>query len=111
MRTYRSIERKSRILGMPAGDLLLLLSLLVLLVLLGGIMGTFLKVSKYYYFSSLLAVLMLQFFLRYLNRRKHPSFLASWISYRFLQARKITVFPNSPSLWKPNPNPTNRMVP
>ncbi|WP_224995064.1 hypothetical protein [Cesiribacter sp. SM1] len=91
MRTYPAIERKSIILGMPAGDLMLLLCVLVVLVLLGGIMGTFFQVSKYYYFGSLLSVIVLQFVLRYLHRRRHPSFLASWISYYFLQARRITI--------------------
>lgn len=91
MKTYPAIERKSIILGMPAGDLMLLLCLLVLLVLLGGIMGTFFQVSKYYYFGSLLSVIVLQFVLRYLHRRQHPSFLASWISYHFLQAHRITI--------------------
>lgn len=96
MRTYRSLERKSIILGMPAGDLMLLLCLLVALVLLGGVLGTFLKVSKYYYFGSLFSVLALQLALRWLNRSKHPSFLASWISFYFLQARRITITPNPP---------------
>lgn len=91
MRTYPAIERKSIILGMPAGDLMLLLCLLVVLVLLGGIMGTFLQVSKYYYIGSLLSVIVLQFVLRYLHRRRHPSFLASWISYYFLQAHRIII--------------------
>lgn len=91
MRTYKSIERKSVILGMPVGDLLLLLSLLVALVLLGGVLGTFIRVSKYYYFGSLLFLIVLQFILRYLNRRKHPTYLASWISYHFLQPRRINI--------------------
>lgn len=91
MKTYKSIERKSIILGMPAGDLMLLLCLLLVLVLLGGIMGTFTQVSKYYYLCALLSVIALQFVLQYLNRRGHPTYVASLISYYFLQARRIII--------------------
>lgn len=91
MKTYKSLERQSIILGMPAGDLMLLLCLLVLLVLLGGIMGTFMKVSKWYFVCAMLTVIMLQLVLRYLNRQKHPTFFASWTSYYFLQAHKIDI--------------------
>jgi hypothetical protein len=94
MKTYKSIERNSIILGMPVRDLMLLLCLLLLLVLLGGIMGTFMPVSKYYYLGSLLLVTFLQFVLKYLNRRKHPTFVASRISYYFLQARRIAITSN-----------------
>jgi hypothetical protein len=79
---------------MPVQDLMLLLCLLIVLVLLGGIMGTFMPVSKYYYLCSLLFVILLQFFLKYLNRRKQPTFVASRISYYFLQVRRITITSN-----------------
>lgn len=91
MKTYKSIERKSRVLGMPVNDLALLFFLLIALVMLGAVLGAFMKVSKYYYLCSLLAVIVLQFVLKYFNRRKHPTFIASFFSYRFLQARKIAI--------------------
>lgn len=94
MKTYKSIERNSIILGMPVRDLMLLLCLLLVLVLLGGIMGTFMPVSKYYYLGALLLIVILQCILKYLNRRKHPTFVASRISYHFLQARRIAITSN-----------------
>lgn len=76
---------------MPVQDLLLLLALLISLVLLGGIMGTFMPVSKYYYLTSLCLVLLLLLVLRRLGRQQHPTFLSSFISYHFLQARRISL--------------------
>ena len=91
MKTYKSIERKSVVLGMPVNDLVLLLFLIIALVMLGAIMGAFIPVSKYYYLCSLLAVIVLQFILKYFNRRKHPTFISSFISYHFLQAHRISI--------------------
>ncbi|WP_017733366.1 hypothetical protein [Nafulsella turpanensis] len=103
MKTYKSIERKSMILGMPVQDLLLLMALLIGLVLLGGVMGTFMPVSKYYYLLSLCLVLLLLLLLRSLGRRKHPTFLSSVISYYFLQARRISLNPDDHE----NPTPSH----
>jgi hypothetical protein len=91
MKTYKSIERKSIILGMPVEDIMLLLSLLLGLVMLGGIMGASIKVSKLYYLISLLSVIALQFGLKYFNQKKHPTFIRSFISYYFLQVRRISI--------------------
>lgn len=80
---------------MPVQDLMLLLFLLIGLVLLGGIMGAFMPVSKYYYLCSLCVIVALQVVLKYLGSKKHPSFIASFVSYYFLQARRISMNQNS----------------
>jgi hypothetical protein len=95
MRTYKSIEKKSAILGMPITDLALLLFMLVGLVMLGSVVSIFIKVSKYYYLSILLLIIATCLFLKMMNRRAHPAFIVCAISYYFKQAKKITLLPNS----------------
>jgi hypothetical protein len=92
MRTYKSIEKKSVILGMPVMDLMLLLSSLVGLVMLGSIVSLFTVVSKYYYLGSLGLVILGYGILRYANRYGHPAYLPAALSFHFKQARQITPF-------------------
>ena len=79
---------------MPIQDLMMLLILLIALVLLGGIMGAFMPVSKYYYLCSLLVIVALQMVLKYFGSKKHPAFIASFVSYHFLQARRVSMDQN-----------------
>lgn len=89
MKTFKTIEKKSQILGMPLADLMFVSTLLIVLIVLGGIAGAFMEVSKYYYLISLLIVVILFLILKTVNQKKHPSFLLSWLSYHFFQAKKI----------------------
>lgn len=89
------------ILGMPVSDLVLLLFLLIGLVMLGGVLGAFFKVSKYYYLFSLLAIVVLHFLLKYLNRKKHPTFIKSAISYLWMQPGKIEITRPVSGLFEP----------
>lgn len=92
MKTYKSIERKSVIMGMPVADLMLLLALLIALVLLGSIGSIFFLVSKYYYLSTLGIVLALYISMKFINRRKHPNFLFAFLSFHFRQPGVIHPF-------------------
>ena len=92
MRTYKSIERRSTILGMPVTDLMLLLVALVGLVMLGSVISIFTPVSKYYYLCALGAVLGGYLVLRYANRNRHPSYLQAVLSFHFKQPKKISTF-------------------
>jgi threonine/homoserine/homoserine lactone efflux protein len=92
MKTYKSIERKSLILGMPIGDLMLLLALLIALVLLGSIGSIFFPVSKFYYLSTVGMVLLLYLAMKFINRRKHPNFLVAALSFHVRQPGVIQPF-------------------
>jgi hypothetical protein len=94
MRTYKSIEKKSAILGMPVTDLALLLFMLIGLVMAGSVISIFMPVSKYYYLSTLLLITSSYLCLRATGRRSHPAFILSALSFYFKQPKKITLLDN-----------------
>ncbi|MDO1449835.1 hypothetical protein Q0590_26385 [Rhodocytophaga aerolata] len=89
MKTYKSLERKSLILGMPLTDLLLLLSLLIALVLLGSIGSLFFPVSRYYYLATVAIIAGLYLLMKFINRKGHPHFLFAALSFHFRQPHVI----------------------
>jgi hypothetical protein len=101
MRTYKSIEKKSAILGMPLQDLALLLFMLIGLVMAGSVVSIFITVSKYYYLFTLLLICGLYCLLKITNRQAHPGFILCFISFYFKQPKKITLLHEAA-------NPNNR---
>jgi hypothetical protein len=94
MRTYKSIEKKSVILGMPLSDLALLLFMLIGLVMGGSVVSIFISVSKYYYLSTLLLIIGSYYLLKLANRKAHPAFIFCLISFHFKQPKKISLLNN-----------------
>ena len=89
MRVYKSIERKTKILGIPMQECGLLACLLVVLIMLGGIAGFFVNVSGSFFLFSLTLVLSIYVVLRHAAQKKHPGFLLSWLSYHCFQPKII----------------------
>ncbi|MDF9796269.1 uncharacterized protein YacL [Catalinimonas alkaloidigena] len=92
MKTFKSIEKKAQILGLPMQDLFTLLFGLSIAMVLGIVINFFLPVSKYYFFAVLIATFGAFFLLKRINLRKHPSFLFSLISYRLWQPKHLEVW-------------------
>ena len=66
-----------------------LLAAFLALMVLGIVLNFFVPVTKYYFFVVLLSTVGAFFSLKRINKSKHPSFLFSYFSYRFLQDRKL----------------------
>ena len=92
MKTFKTIERKAQLLGLPMQDLFALLFGLSLAIVVGIILNFFVAVSKYYFLAVVVSVVGAFFLLKRINRRKHPSFLFSYLSYHLWQARKLEVW-------------------
>ena len=92
MKTFKTIERKAQLLGLPMQDLFALLFGLSLAIVAGIILNFVVAVSKYYFLAVLASVVGAFFLLKRINRRKHPSFLFSYLSYHLWQPRKLEVW-------------------
>lgn len=91
MKTFKAIEKKAQLLGLPMQDMFALLFGLSLAMVLGIVLNFFVPVTKYYFFVVMLSTVGAFFSLKRINKSKHPSFLFSYFSYRFLQTRRIEI--------------------
>jgi hypothetical protein len=91
MRSYKSIERPAQVLGMNLQDLGLLVGLFIGSVLLLGFLGMAIKIPRMVYLVVILTEVGLILGLRYLTRTQAPGFLMGWLSYTFIQPRRLAV--------------------
>ncbi|MEM6342966.1 MAG: hypothetical protein AAF927_03765 [Bacteroidota bacterium] len=89
MRVYKSLERKSWVLGLPLNQIGLLLCLFLVLTVGGSLLSVLLALPWWYYLASLALVLSLYLLLRKAAKRQHPDFLLSFLSYRYFQPDEI----------------------
>ena len=92
MRVYKSLERKSWILGLPLNQIGLLLCLFLVLTIAGSLAGILIKVSWLYYLLAFSSVLSLYLLLRKAANKQHPDYLLSFLSFRFDQCRCNLMF-------------------
>ena len=93
MRSYKSIERPAQVLGMNLQDLGILVGLFIGSVLLLGCLGMAVKIPRLVYLLVILSEVGLLLGLRYLTRTQAPGFLMGWLSYTFIQPRRLAVGP------------------
>ncbi len=93
MRSYKSIERPAQVLGMNLQDLGLVVGLFIGSVLLLGFLGMAIKVPRLVYLVVILVELALLLGFRYLSKTRAPGFLMGWLSFTFIQPRRIAVGP------------------
>ncbi len=107
MVTRRYLEKKSTVLGLPMYQVGLLVLLMVILIIL----SSFLKMMapQYRWFNHMVVLLLAggYLLLRYAASRRHPSYLASLVSYRLLQCRKYYL-PTTPLLLKTKTDDTKK---
>jgi len=89
MKTFRSIEKQAHLLGLPMTDLFALLFVMSLAIVLGIVLNFMIPMSKYYFWGIILLAGLSYLLLKRLNRKKHPSRLFSYLSYRFWQPRHL----------------------
>lgn len=95
-RANKSIERPAQVLGMNIQDLGILVGLFIGSVLLLGFLGMAVKISRLVYLLVIVAEIALILGLRYLSKRQAPGFLMGWLSYTFIQPRRLAVGPLFP---------------
>ena len=93
MKTYKVIEKSSTIQGIPSTDFGLYLVAMFSLVFLGSLLGVFINISGWYFLAVLIIGTLGFFILKMAYKRKHPSLLLSFISYYFMQPKKIKATP------------------
>ena len=91
MKTFRTIEKQAQLLGLPMTDLFALLFVMSLAIIVGIVLNFMVPMSKYYFWGVILSAGLAYLLLKRLNKRKHPSRLFSYLSYRFLQPRHLSV--------------------
>jgi len=91
MRSYKSIERPAQVLGMNLQDLGILVGLFIGSVLLLGFLGMAVKIPRLVYLVVILVEIWLILGLRHLTRTQAPGFLMGWLSYTFIQPRRLSV--------------------
>ncbi|MBC6609060.1 hypothetical protein H8B13_19735 [Hymenobacter sp. BT188] len=96
MRSYKSIERPAQVLGMNLPDLGLLVGLFIGSVLLLGFLGMAVRIPRLVYLLVIAIELSLILGLRYLSRKQAPGFLLGWLSFTFIQPRRLAVGPIPP---------------
>ncbi len=89
MITRRYLEKKSTVLGLPMYQLGLLVLAMVIMIVVSSLLK--LATPQYRWFNHLTVVLVAggYFLLRYAAGRRHPSYLASLLSFKLLQRRHL----------------------
>ena len=96
MKVYKTIEKKSQVLGLGFSEIGLIVLLFAMLFILGNTLAMFIYVSGWYYLISLGLVLASVLILRFNNKKKHPSYLMSLISFYFFQPKRIHLSKSNP---------------
>lgn len=88
-KVYKIVEKKGQVFGLPLLDLALSVLYFVTFTIGIVIVGMFTKVSGKFFLADIVSTILLILFLKYLNKKKHPSFLLSFISFTYLQVKQL----------------------
>jgi hypothetical protein len=88
---YKVVERQGKVLGLPFADFGFTVTLFLMIFIGGGVAGMFIEVSKYYYLIAVTVEIGLYALLRLANGKKHPSYLFSFLSAKYLQPKQIYI--------------------
>lgn len=91
MRTYKSIEKPAQILGMNIMDLGLVIGLFLGSVLLLGFLNMLVHIPRWVYLIIFLFEVGLVIIMRFLTKTRPPGFLLGWLSFTFVQPKRISV--------------------
>lgn len=89
MKVQKSLEKPTRILGMRMQELGLYVCLLIGLITLASLARSVIPVPRAVYVVILAMLVFSWLVLRWGERHKHPSFLISFISWAFLQPKRV----------------------
>lgn len=104
--SYLAIEKKPAFKGMPLTDLLLAVVLFIVLLLFGAVLLIIGIYTPVWFGFSFLVFIASIFFLKARSRKGQPAFFLSYLSFLFLQPRKLK--PAYGKLKLQSPKRTNR---
>ena len=91
MRTYKSFEGPSKILGIDVNNLFIVFGFLLLAGLAVGTLGLFLDIPWFVYVLVLLITLGLFFGFKYLAKHRPPGFVQGFLSFHIRQPKRLYV--------------------
>lgn len=92
MKTYKTLERKSRVLGISLTEMGLLLSALLGLFVLAALAQFFVVISGWVHMGITMLISALYVALKKTGRHKQPGYLLSIISFHFYQPKEIRTY-------------------
>jgi len=92
MKTYKTLERKSRVLGISLSEMGLLLAATLSLFVLAALAQFFIAISGWVYVGFMALIMALYGLLRKMGKHKQSGYLLSFISFHFYQPKEIWTY-------------------
>lgn len=91
MRTYKSIEQPSQVLGIDINNLFVVMGFIVLGGIFTGLIGMAVDIHWIVYVLLLLITAGLFFMFKYLAKHRPPGFAMGFVSYHLRQPKRLTI--------------------
>ena len=91
MRTYKSIERPSQVLGIDLNNLFVVMGFIVVGGLLTGFLGMVIDIHWSVYVLLIVISLGLFFFFKYLSKHRPPGFAMGYLSFHLRQPKRLSI--------------------
>lgn len=91
MRTYKSIEQPSQVLGIDINNLFLVMGFVVVGAILVGLLGMVLDIHWIVYVLLILLSAGLFFTFKYLAKHRPPGFAMGFVSYHIRQPKRLSI--------------------
>jgi len=91
MRTYKSIERPSQVLGIDVTNLFIVMGVVVVGAIMLGLLGMVMDLHWAVYVMMLLFSVGLFLMFKYLAKHRPPGFAMGYLSYTLRQPKRLTI--------------------
>jgi hypothetical protein len=91
MRTYKSIERPSQVLGIDVNNLFVVMGVVVVGAILVGLLSMVMDVHWIVYVLLLLLSVSLFLTFKYLAKHRPPGFAMGFVSYHLRQPKRLSI--------------------
>lgn len=91
MRTYKSIEQPSQVLGIDINNLFIVMGFIVVGAILVGLLGMVMDIHWIVYVLLLLISVSLFILFKYLAKHRPPGFAMGFVSYHLRQPKRLTI--------------------
>lgn len=91
MRTYKSIERPSQVLGIDLNNLFVVMGFAIGSAILVGLLGMVASIHWSVYILLLLVSIGLFLMFKYLAKHRPPGFAMGFVSYHIRQPKRLSI--------------------
>lgn len=91
MRTYKSIEQPSQVLGIDINNLFVVMGFIVVGAILVGLLGMVMDIHWIVYVLLLLVSVSLFLLFKYLAKHRPPGFAMGFVSYYLRQPKRLSI--------------------